>query len=108
MVKESKKLGKVLGSIKSTFITSIPKKKKTNTYDDFRPISYCNMIYKVIMKVIALRLKPILSDVEIEDQFKFLHNRKIHDTISLAQEEIYSIKKEKQCDFALKLDLSNA
>ena len=67
-----------------------------------------NIIYKVIEKVIVLRLKPILSDVVIEDQFIFLQNRNIHNAASLAQEEIHTIKKEKQCAFALKLDLSKA
>ena len=66
------------------------------------------MIYKVIAKVIALRLKPILSEVVSEEQFGFLHNRQIHDAVSLSKEEIHTIKKENQCAFSLKLNLSKA
>ena len=63
VVKEYRKVGKVLGSLFPTFITLIPKKNKTETFEYFRPISCCNMIYKIIAKVIAQRIKPILSKV---------------------------------------------
>ena len=42
------------------------------------------MIYKIIAKVIALRIKPILSEIISEEQFGFLYNRKIHDVVSVA------------------------
>ena len=66
------------------------------------------MIYKVITKVIALMSKPILSEIISEEKFGFLFNRKIHDDVSLAQEAIHTIRREKQRAFALKLDLSKA
>jgi len=108
MVKESQISGKVLGMINSTFLTLIPKKQKAQSFDDFIPISCCNMIYKIIAKVIAFRIKSILSEIISEEQLGFLFNRKIHDAVSLAREAIHTIKKEKQRVFALKLDLSKA
>ena len=66
------------------------------------------MIYNVIAKEIAQRVKPIMSKIISKEQFGFLHNKKIHDAVSLAQEAIHTIKKEKQCAFAPKLDLSKA
>ena len=108
VVKESRKFDKVLGRINSTFISLILKKQKTETFDDFRPISCCNMMYKVIEKVIAQRIKPIPSKVISEEKFGFLHNRQIMDAISLAQEVIHSIKKDKQSVFSLRLDLSKS
>ena len=66
------------------------------------------MIYKIIAKVIALRIKPILSEIISKEQFGFLFNRKIHDAVSLALEAVHTIKKEKQRAFALKLDLCKA
>ena len=66
------------------------------------------MIYKLIEKVIAQRIKPILSKVITEEQFGFLQNSQILDAVSLAQEALHSIKKEKQKAFSLKLDLSKA
>ena len=54
----------------------------------------------------AHRIKPILSKVIIEEQFGFLQNKQILDAVSIAQEVIHSIKKEKQSYFDLNLDLS--
>ena len=48
-------------SINSTFLTLIPKCDKPSTFADFRPISLCNLVYKIISKIVALRLKPILN-----------------------------------------------
>ena len=84
---------KVYDGINSTYIKFIPKVNKPKNFRYFRPISLFNMIYKVIEKVIALQLKPIMSDMVTEEQFIFLHNQKIHDGVSLAQEAIHTIKK---------------
>ena len=66
------------------------------------------MIYKIIAKVLALRIKPVLSEIISEEQFGFLNNRHIHDSVSLAQETFHMIKNGKQRAFALNLDLSKA
>ena len=86
----------------------IPKNQKPQTFDEFIPISCCNMIYIIIAKVISLRLKPILSDIIFEEKFGFLNNRQIHNVVSLAQETIHTIKKDKQKSFTLTLDLSKS
>ena len=92
----------------ATFITLIPKNQKGETFEGFKPISCCNLMYKIIDKIIAQRLKPIISQFITEEQFGFLFNRQIHDAVSLAQEDLHSIKKEKQSTFALKIDLSKS
>ena len=66
------------------------------------------MIYKIIAKVISLRIKPILSEIISEEQFGFLFNRKIHDVVPQSQEVVHTVKKETQRAFPLKLDLSKA
>jgi hypothetical protein len=56
--------------------------------------------------MVAMILKPILSEVISEKQFDFLHRRQIHDAMTLAQENLHSVKQTKQVIAILKLDLS--
>ena len=48
--------GSLLKSVSHTFITLIPKVKNPERVTEFRPISLCNVIYKIVSKVIANRL----------------------------------------------------
>ena len=70
-------------SLNFTFLTLIPKRDKPTSFPDFRPISLCNLLYKLISKVIAVRLKPFLdSHISIE-QFGFLKNHQIVESIGI-------------------------
>ena len=62
VVLQALNLGIVPKSINTTFITLIPKIKNPKKVSDFRPISLCNVIYKLIAKVVANRLKKFLAD----------------------------------------------
>ena len=53
----------ILRSINHTFITLIPKVQNPERVSDFRPISLCNVIYKIISKAIANHLKPLLNSI---------------------------------------------
>ena len=63
-VEESRSSGKVLREINSIFLTSIPKKDVPESYGYFRPISLCNVVYKIISKTAARILKPVLSHLK--------------------------------------------
>jgi hypothetical protein len=62
----------ILRSFNATFITMIPKEKESNAADKYRPISLCNVAYKIITKNIAKRLKPILQEIVSPKQGGFL------------------------------------
>ncbi|CAA6664228.1 unnamed protein product [Spirodela intermedia] len=48
-------------SWKATFITLIPKVVNLTSFRDFRPISLCNVCYKVISKIITTQLSIFLD-----------------------------------------------
>jgi hypothetical protein len=68
----------------------------------------CNCLYKIVAKVIARRLKPILSGAISQEQFGFLEGRQIHEAIGVAQEGLHSLKTTKSRGEILKIDLSKA
>lgn len=68
--------GIILASINYTYITLIPKVKCPKRVSEFRPIALCNVLYKLISKVLANRLKNLLSHVISESQFAFQSDKK--------------------------------
>jgi hypothetical protein len=45
VMEEVKRIRKVLGDYKATFLTFIPKRNNLGSFNEFRPISFCNCIY---------------------------------------------------------------
>ena len=73
----------VLKAFNATFLTLIPKEEGEDTPDKFRPIALCNIIYKIISKVIANKLKPLLPVLISPEQSGFMEGRKILDGVIL-------------------------
>jgi hypothetical protein len=108
VVEESRRLGKVSGALNATFIALIPKSDKPDYFGGFRPIALCNLVYKIITKIIAARLKTSLSVGISKEQFGFLEGRQITDVIGVVHEALHSIKVKNIKALVLKLDLVKA
>lgn len=76
---------------------------------DYKPISLCNVINKIISKVLADRLKQILPQVISTSQSAFVPSRLIIDNVLVAYESLQAMncrKKGKKVSLSLKLDVT--
>jgi len=96
--------------LNATEIILIPKKTHASQVTDYRPISLTNVVYRLIAKSLANRLKEELPNYIHQSQHAFIQGRRIIDNIIIAQEIVHSfnLKAFKQQAFLLKIDLAKA
>lgn len=78
---------------------------------EFRPISLCNVSYKIISKVLSSRLKKVLPQLISETQSAFVARKHITDNILVAQEMFHALRTNQSCQdkyVAIKTDMSKA
>ena len=76
----------------------------------YRPISLCNTVYKIVSKVLVQRIRPLLPNLISPMQAVFLKGRKGSDNVIIAQELVHSIGKSKGKEgyMVIKIDLEKA
>jgi hypothetical protein len=73
----------LLKQVNHSIIALVPKSSNANLVADFRSISYCNVIYKVISKILAGRMAHVLQDIISPARNAFLGRRNMADNIHL-------------------------
>lgn len=102
--------GRLPPDVVVSLVVLIPKVAAPERISQFRSISLCSVLYKLVTKVLANRLKFLLPDLIATTQSSFVPKRQITDNIILVQEVIHSMHKKRTGKgiMMLKLDLEKA
>ena len=95
----------LLKELNQTFILLIPKKEDPRHLEDFRPISLCKKIYKVLTKIMDNYIKPLLDNFIGPNHNDFFLGQQILDVIITTHEVIYSMERSRNPIMFFKLDI---
>lgn len=111
MVQRFFESGELEEGMNNTNICLIPKILVAKSMSDYRPISLCNVAYKIVSKLMARRMKKVLPQVISETQAAFVEGRLISDNILVAHELLHALTSDNKCSsefIAIKTDISKA
>lgn len=100
--------GKLVRGFNPSFVTLIPKVENPVQLKDYRPISLISSMYKILAKLLARRLSPVLQKVISESQSAFLPSRNIADGILISNEAIDEAQSQHRGLVIFKVDFEKA
>lgn len=78
---------------------------------EYRPISLCNVVYKIISKILAKGVKKVLPSIISSTQAAFIESRLISNNILVEHELLHALKSNNKCSeefIVIKTDISKA
>ena len=76
--------GVVPNYLNETLISLIPKCQNPESLNNYRPISLCNSVYKIVSKIIVGRIRPYLNKLISPVQTAFVPGRRGTDNVLIA------------------------
>lgn len=96
-------------STNAIILALVPKSPGAYAVSDYRPVSCCNIVYKVISKLLVKKLKPLLSEFVVPNQTAFVKGRLLVENTVLASEIVQGYHKNKYPKrIAIKVDIAKA
>jgi mannosylglycoprotein endo-beta-mannosidase len=94
--------------LNSANIVLVPKKDGAEEVTDFRPISLIHAIAKIVAKMIANRLAPLMNELVSNAQSAFIKKRSIHDNFLYVKNLATRLHRNKTPALLFKLDIRKA
>jgi hypothetical protein len=96
------------GAVNDALVTLIPKKDGAERVLDFRPISLIHGFAKLVGKVLANRVAPVLPQMVGVHQSAFVHGRCLHDYFMMVQGMARKLHSSSTHAVLIKLDITKA
>ncbi|XP_028556870.1 uncharacterized protein LOC114581249 [Dendrobium catenatum] len=95
---------------KETIVVLIPKINNPLSPSNYRPISLCNSVYKLVAKILMNRMAPYISKLISYEQVAFIKGRSLNDHVLIAQEVIHKLRNSKSSKgfVVFKIDMEQA
>jgi len=78
--------GAVLENQFKGIIVRIPKHVLPTTIDDYRPLTLMNTDYKILTRIIAARLRPILADIIHPNQYCGIPGKSVFEAVAAVRD----------------------